>query len=123
MDEAKAERFMEITGTKERMIYFVKILCRKVSEKFSVPYPELLKIVDMDEIIKRATGMMVEFYTEEEIDAVIEFHSTPVGRRIKDKIPQATGMLSELAADIMQRQVIPAVAMKKHKKPSSGLVN
>lgn len=54
-----------------------------------------------------------ELYTQEEVDAMIEFYQTPVGRSIISKQAQATKRVTNLMTEGMQKAVLKIVDIQK----------
>jgi hypothetical protein len=88
----KIKKMMEQTGVGKLGVQAAKnmmVSLRKaypnVDERF---WDEFEKEMSVDELINLIVPIYAKYYSEEEIDQLISFYNTPIGRKVIETLPQ-----------------------------------
>ena len=79
-------------------------------------------LVDKSDVIEKASLLiMLDVFSKDEIVALAEFYASPIGKRIKDKLPQMMGRVPELQGVMMKHIVPEALQVARDKLKARGV--
>jgi D-alanyl-lipoteichoic acid acyltransferase DltB (MBOAT superfamily) len=92
--QEKIERLMRMTGSAEMGVMIFDNMIGQFMTLFpDVPmeyWEEMYKIVDTDEITSMIVPIYDQFFSSEEIDQLIDFYTTDIGKKLIERTPMIT---------------------------------
>lgn len=89
--EAKIKKLMEITGSGNLGKQVITNIITSYKETYPNVNPkyweEVVKEADADEFVRLLTPIYAKYYTEEDLDGLIKFYETPLGKKVIATLP------------------------------------
>ncbi|WP_313215037.1 DUF2059 domain-containing protein [Soonwooa sp.] len=90
--EQKVEKLMEVTGmTKNMELMFNQVLDIYAKDHPAVPASYWTKVkekVNYNDLIMKMSVVYIKYYTSQDLDELIKFYQTPVGKKTISTLPQ-----------------------------------
>ncbi len=90
--EQKVEKLMEVMGmTKNVELMFTQMMNHYAETNPTVPtifWTKIREKINYNDLLEKMVGIYSKYYTSEDIDQLIKFYNTPVGKKSMSILPQ-----------------------------------
>jgi hypothetical protein len=115
--EQLVHRMMCITGMEEALKTSIRqtqdMLAEDMDEEMRPAFAKAMSLIDLDRIVNETALVIEDVYTEDELQALVDFYESPVGKKSIRVMPEITARGYTIGRDEFKR----AISAYKEKHP------